>query len=144
MNIFELQRNANAFNARETGREVILSSESQALIIELQKDQLMQGENMLGEPIEPEYRSFSYARFKNRINPRAGFGTPDLRYSGAFYNAFFFDEDDMEVYSRDEKVERLIAKYGAIFGLNDDSVERYRQYFRRKYLERRIAQLRGR
>ena len=129
-------------NFEDIARDTII--EDGDVIVELQKDQLMHGENMLGESIEPEYASFSYAKFKNRINPRAGFGTPDLRFTGAFYDAFFLDDDDLEVYSRDPKVEILIAKYGGyIFGLNEDSIERYRHCFREKLKGKVDAIMRG-
>ena len=143
-NIYQLYENVRKMDdIEDITRTVVLDSVSQDLLIELQKDQLMRGENERGESIEPEYASFSYAKFKNRINPRAGFGTPDMKYTGAFFNAFFFDEDDLEVYSRDEKVERLIAKYGDIFGFHRESLDPYAAYFIRNFKEEFMSQMTG-
>ena len=124
-------------NFEDISRDIVLDSVSQDLIVEIQKDQMMHGEDAYGNKIEPEYSNFYYARFKNRINPRAGFGVPDLRSTGSFYNQFYLNEYTLRVNSMDDKTGSLVQEYGeSIFGLNEGSLEKYCPYFKRRLKEK--------
>jgi hypothetical protein len=100
----------------------------------------MAGKDKSGTNIAPSYKYDSYAEMKQEMNSRPDFGTPDLRLTGAFYNSFYFDFDTLEVTSSDAKTETLKEKYGnrgknPIFGLNEETVSRYRPIFNPKFFE---------
>lgn len=77
-----------------------------------------------------QYRSDSYAKFKNNLNPKPGFGNPDLKLTGEFYQGFFADTSKFPVIfsSNDSKTEKLLSQYGEdIFGLDQSNLEEFRQ-----------------
>ena len=114
------------------------------LITELQKDQLMYGKDATGEDVAPSYYSDAYAEMKQKMNSRPETGTPDLRLTGEFYNGFYFDHDTLTVTSSAPITEHLIKKYGKhIFGLNENTVSRYRQIFNPKLLAVVKAKIEG-
>ncbi len=91
-------------------------------IRELQIDQLKHGKNKKGELIG-KYRSKSYAKKKNQLNPLAGLGNVDLILTGALKNDIFVDvrPDVFVIDSADSKTGELIKKYGDPFGLSKES-----------------------
>lgn len=93
---------------------------------ELNREQLEQGFNSLGEKITPEYRSLTYALDKNRRNPKPSFQTPDLKDTGSFHNAIFAKVGRKQIIfgSTDKKTPDLTKKYGKnIFGLTEKNKE---------------------
>lgn len=69
------------------------------------------------------YRSQSYAAYKNRLNPLAGSGKVDLMLTRSFTNKMFLKRSNREYIfgSSDIKAGTLIGKYGLdIMGLNQD------------------------
>lgn len=87
--------------------------------------QLKKGQTAKGTKFKP-YASDVYAMMKNRMNPLAGYGNPDLFLTGKFASEIKLvvnlKEGDMG--STDEKTARLEGMYGSdnIFGLNDESL----------------------
>lgn len=74
------------------------------------------------------YRSIAYSLEKNTRNPKPGFGRPDLKDTGAFYNGWFVElqGDILKIYSRDSKTPELVGKYGDdIFGLTKENKTKY-------------------
>jgi|SRR5688572_12541051 len=103
-----------------------------AELIDYNLDQLAHGitsENVL---IQPRYRSRDYAGYKNTLNPKAGFGVPDLKLAGDFYAGFYVQLNGMtfEFGSRDSKSALLEGKYsknGGIYGLTDNNKSNFAQ-----------------
>lgn len=89
-------------------------------IIALNKSQLQQGKTTKGAKIKPKYKRERYARAKNRQNPLAGKGTPDLFFSGRFYKLFItiLQNRLWEVTSLSPLTAQLKFKYKDIMGLN--------------------------
>ena len=145
MNIFELQRNIHLIDLKDIGKDVLLGNESRALIVELQKKQLLQGKDSDGEDIKPLYRSGSYSAVKQRMNSLPSYGTPDLKLTGSFHRSIYFDANTISLKSSDAKTPSLMEKYGEqTLGLNEDSIEEYRPYFDYRLTEEFIMRLEGR
>ena len=142
MTIFQAYENLKGIDIVGIASDIVRSDAD--IIVELQKDQLMFGNDKSGTGITPQYRSDAYAEMKQAMNPRPEFGTPDLRLTGAFYNAMYLDFDSLEVTSSDPKTELLVEKYGSngkypIFGLSEFSIGRYRAIFNQKFFEQFMA-----
>lgn len=92
-----------------------------------QKDQLFAGFNSRGQRLIP-YAWPWYAQKKAQMNPAPGYGNPDLKLTGAFYNSIRADIDDegFQVYATDEKAQMLEEKYGnEIYTLGEDAKKGY-------------------
>lgn len=91
-------------------------------IVNLNKEQLMSGEDSLGGMLAP-YKSDVYAEKKLKYNP---LGVTDLNLTGAFQEGFFLNADQFPsyIFSTDDKTRKLAGQYGAdIFGLQPVSIE---------------------
>ena len=140
MTIFELYENVRNISIEGITYDIVVSSDDR--IVEIQKDQMTSGKDSTGEGIAPSYYSDAYAEMKQKMNRRPEFGTPDLRLTGAFYDGFYLDFNKLVVSSTDEKADLLKKKYGNwIFGLSEESVSRYLEYFNPKFMEEFLAQL---
>lgn len=93
----------------------------------IQKEQLYAGKTKTGTPIKPTYRNKKYAAGKFAMNPLPGFGTPDLKLTGAFYNGIDVEvgKDVFDIISEDEKGPKLERKYPGIFGLGTTYKQEY-------------------
>lgn len=93
-------------------------------MVDLNVDQMMQGLNAEGQEIG-EYRSPSYAEFKQYMNSRPAPFVPDLRLTGSFHSRMFAKRsgDEITFSSTDWKTDALVDKYGAIFGLTEENRE---------------------
>lgn len=110
--------------------------EESNFIIDLNQSQLLSGIDSKGSEFE-DYSSKSYATFKNRLNPIAGFGRPDLKLTGSFYNEMYLQFSSkgfpVEIFSRDEKTASLVGKYGKdLFGVTKDNLENLRDHIKPK------------
>jgi hypothetical protein len=94
----------------------------------LNKEQLYNyGVNSDGQKLTP-YKSKSYAREKNYMNRRPGYGIPDLFLTGAFFQGFVVDvtSTSFSVDSVNSKSAKLKEYYGdSIFGLTKDNRKVY-------------------
>lgn len=90
----------------DIAEEALQNTTEQALA--LNKDQLLHGKQSDGQPIR-DYVLHSYAMLKHDMNPLPGFGIPDYRLTGAYYNAFIAtaDSDGLHVYNTDPKAPYL-------------------------------------
>jgi len=109
----------NKFETLDT--DVVITQAMQATeqdLAEANRDQLFNGFDRDGKRLN-RYRSDVYARKKNSRNPLPGYGNPDLRNTGAFYQGIrvTVNGNTVEVGSSDDKEEQLQVKYGNIFGL---------------------------
>ncbi len=82
--------------------------------------------NAKGEKIG-KYRSSKYARVKNEMNPLAGLGNVDLKLTGAFHAGIkvTVNAETFTTESIDKKGPDLKAKYGEVFGLDEDHTKGY-------------------
>lgn len=89
-----------------------------------QKEQLLQGVSSAGGTFR-KYRSASYARLKNAMNPLPGLGNPDLKYTGSFYQGIYVNVSGgkITIGSHDDKAQMLEANYKNVFGLDPQDME---------------------
>lgn len=98
--------------------------QSQYEILAFNRGQLFMGENNKGLSITPRYRSQAYADFKESINAKPGYGTPDLFVTGEFYNSLQIKVNPTEftIFSSNNKAPKLEKKYGQnIYGLTPEN-----------------------
>ena len=134
MNIFELRDRIREINPVGIAETIVYGS--QDMIVELNREQMERGKDATGDDIAPTYRSDAYAELKQRMNSQPEFGTPDLQLTGDFYREMYFDTGAMNPYGSNPKTASLVKKYGKwIFGLNEESLQKYRPYFNRKFKE---------
>lgn len=96
-------------------------------IILLNQTQLLHGEDSRTRNFK-DYASDSYAKKKYARNPLAGFGIPDLRDTGEFYNDFYLEVTTatFEIDSKNFKTTGLMKKYGfELFGLTKENKKVY-------------------
>jgi len=93
------------------------------ILVKMNKDQLIEGQNTLGGKIKPSYTSTDYAVMKSKMNNLAGFSTPDLLLTGEFYRGMeaIVESGEWFITSDDEKTPFLTDKYEDIFGLTEQS-----------------------
>jgi hypothetical protein len=82
-------------------------------IIQSIRAQMKRGEDGTGGKIRPSYSSPLYAIDKQRKNPLAGFGNPDLEVTGSFKAGIYikFGNYNLTIGSNDSKAPELDAKY---------------------------------
>lgn len=94
MTIFETK--LKAYTRKVAGVQRIIDKEmttvlraNKTFLAELNTEQLAQGIDETGQQIGARlpYRSPTYARYKNMLNPLAGIGNPDLRLTGAYWDS---------------------------------------------------------
>jgi hypothetical protein len=111
-------------------RDLLVSSieETAAEYVELNTRQMYQGLDGNGQKIQPTYRRQRYARVKNEMNSAPGYGVPDLKLTGAFYQGYGVRVEGDEVV-KDSDVpyaDDLFEKYGNAIGeLDEDFHEEY-------------------
>jgi len=98
-------------------------------VVQLNREQLMEGRVKDGGKFQERYKSPSYAEYKHRRNPIPGKYVPDLYNTGAFQEAMKLkvnSKEEYEIFSTDSKASMLTKKYGSLvkfFGLNAESRE---------------------
>ena len=114
--------------------------ENERLFVKLNQIQLQKGISSKGTKIRPKYKDKRYAKAKQRQNPRAGLGTPDLRKTGEMYKymeTVVFDKE--HTITSFAPVIRYLTRYKDAFGLNNDSNKiatvETTKVFSRKYRE---------
>jgi hypothetical protein len=98
-------------------------TDASPMLRDKQRGQMSDGLNAEGDKIG-RYRNPAYARMKNSMNPKPGFGTPDLKLTGAFYKDIYTEVrgDKLIIDSVNEKTQALAEKYSEkIFGLNKET-----------------------
>jgi hypothetical protein len=98
-------------------------------VVELNREQLESGLNVTGGRFR-QYRNRKYAGMKARMNPKPGYGNPDLKLTGDFWRAFRAEvKGGLEVYSTDPKADDLESRYEGIYGLTADNLNELRADF---------------
>ena len=107
--------------------------DNDAFVIDLNRQQLMEGKTHLNEDVRPYYSedtyfkkpgaSDRYIEWKQRItpNPKRNPDAPNLFIDGTFHKTFKLDieSDSIIIYSDDQQIAR---KFDNIFGLTDDNI----------------------
>lgn len=123
MNFFQFNDKLQKLNPDRLIQDAVLLTGNKA--IELNQQQLYQfSEDSEGRALKP-YRRGDYAEYKASLNPFLGLGKPDLRETGAFYDAAYVEVNSKTIKfdSTDPKTEKLEKKYGSkIFGLNKNNL----------------------
>lgn len=105
-------------------------NETEAKLFGLVQSQLLVGIKGNGEGLK-DYAEQSYADFKKNImNSMAPYFTPDLRFTGSFYDEFYQQQTltGIEIDSKDWKASSLEKKYGSsIYQLTKENMEEYSQ-----------------
>jgi hypothetical protein len=100
--------------------------DNEAELVDALTAQLQTGRDQMGDRIG-EYKSNDYAEMKFNMNPKAGMGFVDLKYTGDFYSGMFLEkiEKDFQIRSSDSKAEDLADRYGEwIYGLQTDNLNK--------------------
>lgn len=134
---------ALANNIDQITDDIILGNEE--LAKRLVQNQLTDGEMPDNSPISPEYRSESYAKFKNRLNPRPTFGIPDLNLTGANYAGIRLERKGKNYTMKNinSKSKLLIKKYGDYIGMQESSEQTFRNANDKELIEKHIKKAFG-
>jgi len=119
MNFFQFNNAFQKVNADRVIQDSVLLTGDKAIL--LNQEQLYRlSQDSDGRQLKP-YSSGDYAEYKHSINPFLSTGQPDLRETGAFYDAFQVEVNSKTIKfdSTDGKTAKLERKYSSkIFGLN--------------------------
>lgn len=94
-------------------------------LVDIQQEQMYEGLDANGQPIQPAYTPFTIAIKKTKGQPT---DRVTLKDTGSFYRKQFarFHADHAVIDSKDKKTAELKQKYGEdIFGLNDSRREEF-------------------
>ena len=146
MTIVEFRENLKKTPRPDVMAKEIVIQDSDTLV-ELVKNQMQHGNRggvrkdvaRLGwykprSKVDEEDGPSAYALMKHEMNPLPGLGIVDLKLTGAFYNAFYFDREALEVTSSDSKTETLKERFGKLlFKYTPDSVRQFSHTFNDKF-----------
>ena len=121
--IRQVYENVSKVNFATTITDTIVQEKNEFL--DQQREQLMDGLDSEGNKISPSYASDSYAVLKNKMNPFAGLGNPDLYKTGSWQEGLqlnILSKKQYEFKSTDSKDSKLNAKYKKAKGLNSESI----------------------
>ncbi len=112
------------------------------LLEELNREQMLEGEDSEGNEITPKYRSAIYAAQKPS-NPKRKFLTPNLKNTGAFHRSIraTLSGQSIRFNATDSKKAKLLAKYGKVLGLNKAGLEKYKDQYLKAAIVRRVVKL---
>lgn len=105
-------------------------------LVDVNREQMLAGRDANGDEIQPSYKYYqydsnqTYADYKNKKNPKAGYGIPDLYDTGSFYKSisFYIEGVQMKWNATDEKTPDLLKKYGSVLGVyENEALKAYRQ-----------------
>ena len=127
MTVQEYNKKLKSINKPKLKREAVKKAEPE--IVNLNRLQLEKGLTIDETKITPKYRNPVYATFKNSMNPRPGFGTPDLKLSGAFHDSLkvLFGNGSFKIKGFTDYAEKLEAKYKGIYGLTKEHFKKVQQ-----------------
>jgi hypothetical protein len=122
----EIEERLKALDLRKLLTESIEETADQ--YVELNQQQMYAGKDGDGREISPQYARQDYAVMKNQMNPAPGYGTPDLKLTGAFYQGYGVRVEGDEVIkdSNVEYADQLFEKYGNAIGELDEG--RHEEY----------------
>ena len=112
----------------------------------LNTEQMEEGKDSKDQKISPGYRSSSYARMKNQMNPKPGMGVPDLKLTGAFYKGYRLQVINGEVIEDSDVpyAPKLEKQYGKqIWGLDPENKRLYIEKFLSPGMKKRLTEETG-
>ncbi len=98
------------------------------VLVENVKNQLFAGQDASGSKLSPKYRLIRYANVKHEMNALPGYGTPDLKLTGALYREMNVhrEKDELVFDSKMDYAPALEQKYGSgIFEPSNDNLDSY-------------------
>lgn len=142
MTILGLKKKVESLNVETVSEEAVSATSEN--ISEENKKQLFEGFDKEQQKLS-EYRNPVYAEVKNRMNPLPGFGNPDLKKTGAFYQGIQVRVEGAVIRtdSSDPKNDALVKKYGDIFGLGGKFKAEYISKFLRPAFFKQLEQATG-
>lgn len=129
-----LLNRVRSFNVIRAAGTAMKANETE--ILEINKEQLQEGKNSDNEPVG-FYRSVGYALYKNKRNPKAGYGTVDLKDTGDFYRSFTLtiNGNVYTISATDSKMPELVSKYSPkIFGFMEENKIKVWMAFRNDFI----------
>lgn len=115
--------------------------EEQKEVLDLNRDQLRRGFTKDGTRIK-KYRSRSYAKRKQKINPAPGFMNPDYKLTGKYWEGFrlkVLNSKEYEIFSVDSKAKDLEKRdtNANLYGMANESRDYFvRTHFRSLFIAR--------
>lgn len=141
----EILTNLESLNLQEIIQEAV--QEVSQDYVKRNLDQLYEGLGSDGQKIEPQYKVPYYARRKNRMNAKPGYGTPDLYLTGAFAEGteVALEGDELVEQSSVEYAQYLEKNYSEeqIWGLTEDNHEQFVNEDLRPLIIEKISELTG-
>lgn len=133
-NLGQIRRNLAGLDERELLVRSIKKYEP--LILKLNQDQLNSGKTTKGDSITPEYASDYYARRKNRLNAKPGFGVPDLNFRGLFQAdmRLVIKGQNWTVTSGVDYAKFILARYDDIMELSKEHLMQVRELVTAEYV----------
>ena len=119
--LIQMSQRVKGINLQKIYEETIVQEEE--TILNLNREQLLEGKTNKGQKIKPKYKSLPYANKKKKLNPKAGFKTPDLKLSGGLHSKLEL-KNKSGVFTFDTDVpykKYVIPKYDDVLGLSLDS-----------------------
>jgi 3-methyladenine DNA glycosylase AlkD len=116
-----------SFDIEKACNEALKQNEKK--ILDINREQLIEGKFSNDKPIRPKYASKKYAAKKQSMNSRPKYGTPDLKLTGDFHKSLYLD--GITVKSNDKKAKQLEHKYNSyissMYGINTKFVKEIRK-----------------
>lgn len=127
----DLHQTISKFNAEKVVETVY--EQTKESLADLNAVQLLQGQSAKGKNLK-SYANAEYAAYKNQLNPLPGYGNPDLKLTGAFYQGIRaeFQGGRLEITSTDSKTASLQKKY------SDDNMFGLSEKFRNEHVKENI------
>ncbi len=126
MDLKTLHRNLKALTPeRVEGLVLMIVKRNENILLDFNTQQLLEGKDSLGKPIDPIYASAHYAEFKLHLNPR---GVVDLKVTGEFHNSIFLSANVFPIIFKasDPKTPELLEKYGVdILGVQKQNLKEF-------------------
>jgi diphthamide synthase (EF-2-diphthine--ammonia ligase) len=99
--------------------------ENEKVMADLNASQMAQGKRATGTDIRPDYKPLTIALKEGKFGLAGVTDHVTLYNTGSHYQKLYaeVEGDEIEYGSKDSKSESLQEKYGAIYGLTDDSLD---------------------
>lgn len=142
MTLFELYERVKKLNTDSVIEESFDDTAKE--YADKQREQLTDGFGSDGNRLR-KYRSPVYARMKNQMNSKPGFGNPDLRLTGSFHRGITMtaNGDAILTGSVDAKTEALEKKYPKALGLAGPYKSDYLEHDLSPMIQRKITEVVG-
>jgi len=144
--VVDLLNSLKQFDLKAAITQSIEETDDAYIELNTQK-QLFKGYDSTGSQMQPLYKSPYYAKKKNQMNSAPGYGVPDLKLTGSFYqNMKARVESDALILDSDVDYAQYLEKnYEAdkIYGLTEDNQEQYNEVHFFNALEQKITEQTG-